>query len=524
MNKRRPSLATIVRLTAWVLAFGSVHADPPAFEHVGFYTHGGWVFDYPLAPRSWQRADYAGMFGLLKKMGYDTVMVWPLLEAIPMPLTDADAAEVRGFRATIQDARDAGLRAWMAQCANLTTPARIAAKPWRERNPYPVFLTINFNNAADTAAYFAHRAAMLAILNNADGYVTIDGDPGSYAGATPQHFADVFRADHATLARHGTDPAHQPVIPWAWCGWGAKGVWQEPVEPLLRAELEALRTQLPEPWALLPGRSARGHANDRVNMILADELGLAARSTLLFYEAIEYEPTAPAATLQFDLIRSFFKDESALRGRAPGVMGNAQQPVMVLPNLYFFARCARDAAYLAKPDDAVLDDFAALLGGPPELLRPAWKCLALPLAQLPAELPAQLRATTLTGEAAALIPGGPKLYLDLLAAHLESRRRMLVAMTLPTATNEQCAAAVSEGTDALVAWWKRHHFVAGSDPGTSFRWAFANSGQYTEWANWCRAHIADKSAVAILAAQELVKRGTLAPADAPKVVQKLLNP
>lgn len=508
---------------ALALALSTARAEPPTFEHVGFYTHGGWVFDYPLAPRSWQRADYAGMFGLLKMMGFDTVMLWPLLEAIPMPLTDTDAAEVRGFRATIQDARDAGLRVWLAQCANLTTPPSLGAKPWRERNPYPVFRTIHFNNAPDTAAYFAHRAALLAILNNADGYVTIDGDPGSYEGATPQQFAEVFRADHATLAHVGTDPAHQPVIPWVWCGWGAKGVWQEPVEPLLRAELEVLRAQLPEPWALLPGRSARGHANDRVNMILADELGLAARSTLLFYEAIEYEPTAPAATLQFDLIRSFFKDEAALRGRAPGVMGNAQQPVMALPNIYFFARCARDTAYLERSDDAVLDDFAALLGGPPELLRPAWKCLALPLVQLPAELPAQLRAATLTGEAAALIPGGPTLYLDLLAAHLESRRRMLAAMTLPTATNEQCAAAVSEGTAAFVAWWQRHHFALGSDPGTPFQWAFTNSGQYTEWATWCRAHVADKAAVAALAVRDLVNRGALTEAAASAVVGELLH-
>ncbi len=498
-------------------------AVPPAFEHVGFYTHGGWVFDYPFAPRAWQRADYAAMFGLLQKMGYDTAMIWPLLEAIPMPLTAADRAEIEAFRPTLQDARDAGLRVWLVQCANLTTPTALGSVPWRRRNPYPVMRTIRFDDAAETAEFFAHRAAMLSILNNADGYVTIDGDPGGYAGAAPQDFVKIFLADHATIAAHGTHPARQPVIPWVWCGWGTGGVWSQPVEPFLRAEFEALRGQLPEPWEMLPGRSAPGHGNGRVNMALTAEYGLAPRSTLLFYEAIEYEPVPPAAHLQFELIRSFFKDERALRGQARGVMGNAQQPVMVLPNLFFFARCARDAAYLDTATDTVLDDFAALLGGPAELLRPAWKCLTLPLAELPADLPARLRAARLTGEAAALIPGGPALYLDLLAAQVESRRRMLAAMTLPTATPAQAATAIAEGTAALVAWWERHHFVGSSDPGTPFAWSFVNNTQYDALATWAHASVADKAAVAPLAVQELMQHRVLTEPTATQVVRQLLD-
>ena len=495
----------------------------PAFEHVGFYTHGGWVFDYPLAPRSWQRADYANMFQLLKRMGYDTVQIWPLLEAIPMPLTAADRAELTAFRPILDDGRAAGLRTWMVLCANLTTVPEIGSLPWRQRNPYPFLRTIRYDNPTDTTGYLAHRRAMIEILNNADAYVTIDGDPGGYDDAQPQHFVNVFLNDRAAIENFGTHPAQQSVIPWIWCGWGTNGIWTEPSEPFIRATLDLLPAQLPEPWSLLPGRSNQeGHANGRTNMWLIDEYNLESRSTLLFYEAIEFEPVPPSATLRFGDIRRYFQEETALHRKASGVMGNAQQPLMALPNIYLFARLARDVGYAAKTDDAVLEDFAALLGGPPELLRPAWKCLALPLGSIPATLPEQLRAIVFTGEAAAFIPGGPVLYLDILAAQVDSRRRMLAAMTMPIGTSAQAAAAVAEGADALIDWWTRHHYVVSGNPGTPFAWDFVHPSQYHPWANWARANTADKEAVAPLAAQELVNRGTLAePAPAARVRELL---
>ena len=518
---------TVAAAAAFAVASAQIDAKEtplPAFEHVGFYTHGGWVFDYPFAPRAWQRVDYSNMFQLLQRMGYDTVQIWPLLEAIPMPLTAADRAELMAFRPILDDGAAAGLRTWMVLCANLTVHPSIGSVPWRQRNPYPFLRTIRFDNPTESADYLAHRREMIKILNNADGYVTIDGDPGGYDHAQPQHFVDVFKADRATLDQFGTNPAQQPVIPWLWCGWGTNGVWTEPIAPFVRAVVELLAAQMPEPWELLPGR---GHdvaqRPGRVNIQLADEFDHESRSTLLFYEAIEFEPSPPSATLRFGEIRRFFQEESALHRKAPGVMGNAQQPLMMLPNLFYFSRLARDLSYLGKSDDAVLDEFAVLLGGPPALLRPAWKCYDLTLAQIPETLPAQLRATTLTGEPAAFIPGGPALYLDILAAQVDSRRRMLAAMTLPTGTNTQAAAAVAEGTDAIVDWWSRHHFVISNNPGTPFSWQFVHPSQFDQWAKWARASVADKEAVAPLAAQELVSRGTLAEPTATQAVRQLLG-
>ena len=78
---------------------------------------------------------------------------------------------------------------------------------------------------------------------------------------------------------------------------------------------------------------------------------------------------------------------------------------MVLPNLYFFARGAADLSYLDTPDEQVLGDLADLLGGPQDLLVPAWRCMTLPLEGLPADLAVRLRKAVLSGEAARFIPG-----------------------------------------------------------------------------------------------------------------------
>jgi hypothetical protein len=453
------------------------------WRHVGFYLHGGWIFDYPFAPRKWQREDFRGMFRLLDRMGFDTVMYWPLLEAIPMPLSDADAEELRAFRLVVDDAHAAGLRFWFAGCPNLTTPPSLRAKPWRERNPYPVMRIVRFDDPVDAAAYFEHRAAMMKILNNADGYVTIDGDPGGYAGALPEHFVDIFVHDAATLAAHGEHPGKQEVIPWMWCGWGTKGVWKEPVEPFLRAVYEILPRKMPEPWSLLPGRM--GHYTNRAAPVrLAEAYQMQSRSTLMFYGPVEYEPSPPAAKLQFNIIRRSLHEETMNRGLMRGVMGNAQQPVMVLPNIWFFVRCAKNPDYAAKNDTDVLHDFADFLGGERDTLARAWRCLSLGLADIPADLPARLRSLAL-GENAELIPGGPERYLDILARQVESQRRLLAAMTLSATTDMERAAALAEGIKAVVSWWEIHHFSGGGAI-PFFQWTWVPEQQRDPFITWVR--------------------------------------
>jgi hypothetical protein len=520
-----PTIAVCVTLSTLQCTAGEKSAPAPSrsgFRHRGFYLHGCWKYNYPFAVRSWQREDYSAMFQLLRRLGFDRVMLWPVLEAVPMPLSEKDAQAVRAFRPIIDDARKAGLECWLTQGV-VTSRPEIAAKPWMERSLYSFMKTVRLDDPVEAEAYLRHRAALLAILNNADGYVTIDGDPGSYPGAKASDFLRVFVADRQVLDRSGERPDKQKLIPWIWSGWGTKGVWVEPIEPYVQATLAELKRGMPEPWELLPGRSAEGHANNRINIRLAAENGLLERSTLMTYEAIEFEPSLPAAVLQFDLIRDVLRKELPHAAAARGCFGNAQQPVMVIPNLYFYARCAIEPSYLSRPDEKVLADLAELFGGPPELLVPAWSCLRLGLDRLPADLPKRLRAARLAGEAAQFIPGGPMRYLSILAAYVESRIRVLAVNARTPAGTAEAAESVAEGVASMVDWWKLHHYVGGGTGDELFQWSYADADHQGILQQWCRQHVKDVPATADLAVRRLVEREVLPEAVAKPRVAELLR-
>ena len=310
-----------------------------------------------------------------------------------------------------------------------------------------------------------------------------------------------------------------------WCGWGTDSVWggnannpPERIKPFVKASLEKLGPGMPEPWGLLPGRSNRANfANGRVNIVLTEEAGLIPRSTLLLYEAIEFEPSIPGSVLQFDTIRRCLRDEAQHAATCDGVFGNAQQPVMVLPNLYFFARGAADLAYLDTPDEEVLGDLADLLGGPRDLLVPAWQCMTLPLEGLSADLPARLRKAELSGEAGRFIPGGQRRYLDILAAEVESRRGFLEAIAKPV-DSSAAAAHLAAATRALVGWWRVHGYVNAGDENTPFSWQFVRGEHVNALRAWAQANVEDREAVIAAAAKSLAASGTLGEEEA---VQRL---
>ncbi|MBP7933161.1 MAG: hypothetical protein KA354_00820 [Phycisphaerae bacterium] len=497
----------------------------PAFKHRGFYLHCGWAFDHPFAPHAWSRADFSSMFELLRRLGFDIVMYWPQIEAIPTPISAQDAASLGIVRDVIADARTSGLRCWLVLTPNLTSPSEIATQPFADRNPFRTYQTVHLNKPGEADLFLAHRRSMLRVVNNADAYVTIDGDPGGYPDASPEDFLRIFQADRQTLDAWGIDPPHQMVIPWIWAGWGRKlPLWQGDLTPFSKAAMTLLKQRLPEPWQIIPGRShGQGWGNGRVNVALAEQLDLIDRSMILCYEAIEFEPSPPAATLQFDAIRRILKEEMHLASKAAGVMGNAQQPIMVLPNVYLFARGAWDPAYLDRGDEEVLRDFAQLLGGPADLLLPAWQSLTLPLDRLPRDLPDRLRGTTLTGDAARCIPGGPQRYLDILAAHTTARIGLLTAINGPARDDHDCARRVADGTAALVGWWKTHHYVFDRDKKQGFAWNFVRGDQMASLSDWANRNARDRTAVASAAARLLVEKNVLAAEEAHRVVSGLIK-
>ena len=450
-----------------------------AFRKAGFYLHACWRYEYPFSVRAWALSDYEAMFRLLRGMGLDQVMIWPMTEVAPPPLSDGDAQHFVDFRQVVRKARDRDLECWLTFCPNLSSTEQIRSTPVRERVFYPYMRKFRLDDAAEFDTYAAHLHQLLACLNNADGYVFIDGDPGGYPGAEPKEFIRLLHAVRGMLddVAAGQRPK---IIPWVWCGWGAdwesEGPWKPDLYKLARPFLQALQSDPPaEPWELLPGRSfSEEHANGRINLELTEEAGLVERSTLMTYEIVEFEPIPPAFVIQFDGIRRVLRQEMRLAPMARGVMGNAPQPITALHNLFYFARCARNPAWLEKPDVQVLRELADFLGGDTDVLTGAWQVARTDLDEIPADLSERVRQSRLSSKWAECIPGGAQSYLEILADFVDARVGVLRCAASSPRTPSEAASELSSAARGLTRWWMRHKYVFSGERGPDFDWAYVH--------------------------------------------------
>lgn len=493
----------------------------------GFYLHTSWEFAYPFAVRSWDREDYRRYFQLLQTLNFNLVMFWPLTEAMPAPLSAPDRMELENMRKLVDDAHACGMDFWLTFCPNMTSRPEIAAEPFKRRHLYPFRIDVRLDDSKAKSEYLAHRSEILKVLNNADAYVTIDGDPGGYPGAKPRQFVEVLENDRAVIDRWGVNPQQQKLIPWVWKGWGTDwdkyGYWNEPLEPFTEPFLEEMKT-LPEPWELLPGRHIReGRGNGRTMLELTERAGLTEKSILFCYEAIEYEPTPPAVVLQFDDIRRVLKQEASLLEKARGVMGNAQQPIMALPNLFFFARASNDASYLDRSDFDVLRDLAMFLGGEVELLVPAWQCLDLNLDTFPADLPERLRSSCLSSVEAQLLPGGSERYLELLARFVETRLEVLQACSGPVETSADAVDRLCRMISAIYGWWQIHRYVFSGEDGTDFHWDFTHPKLMAPIEAWLKQSLVDHDALIKSTGRKLVATGEWNESQATLLLGELIH-
>jgi len=232
---------------------------------------------------------------------------------------------------------------------------------------------------------------------------------------------------------------------------------------------------------------------------MTDRVGLLARSTLMLYEIVELEPTPPAPVLQFDYIRTVMRQEATLADAAKGIMGNAQEPILVLPNIWLFANAAQNPAYLDLDDCTILSGLAGFLGGDPDVLVPAWRSMYLNLHDIPADLPEKLRGARLQAESAGLIPGGPQRYLDIMAEFVDSRLRILRACGRSPSSRDDIRITLRESVEALRDWWNVHKYVFDGAT-TGFSIDFTHDGLKRPIAEYLQSNVCETD-VAELAVQ-----------------------
>src|SRR3954471_23499930 len=77
------------------LAVGPASSQGKGAERmIGMYVHQHWPYHHPYCARTWTLADWRGYAGGLKQLGFNTVLIWPMLETMPEPLTPSDRASL----------------------------------------------------------------------------------------------------------------------------------------------------------------------------------------------------------------------------------------------------------------------------------------------------------------------------------------------------------------------------------------------------------------------------------------------
>ena len=273
-------------LVGAVAGAGSAAAQELPGNLVGMYIHQHWPYNYPYAARTWKVEDYRGYCGGLKTLGYNTVMIWPLLETMPSPLTASDRASLKKIAAVIDMLhRELGMRVYIALCPNVGAKDEEAAKaPFEKRHFFYCDTRVNPADPKALGKLIARRKEIFRPLKKVDGVAIIDSDPGGYPGSTNAEFVNLLMAHRKMFdsLRPGIE-----LVYWNHVGWPAYGRWYQTGQFNFGTEAEfvealTLLKQLdPKPWGIANG------------LKYAEKVGLAGKVVSYNYGRIEWEPSMP---------------------------------------------------------------------------------------------------------------------------------------------------------------------------------------------------------------------------------------
>ena len=410
---------------------------------VGMYIHQHWPYNYPYAARTWRVEDYRGYCGGLKALGYNTVMIWPVLETMPSPLTKSDRASLKKIAAVIDMLHsELGMRVYIALCPNVGVNDEEARKaPFEKRHFFYCDTRVNPGDPKALGQLIERRRELFRPLAKVDGVAIIDSDPGGYPGSTNEEFVNLLMAHRKMFdsLRPGIE-----LVYWNHVGWPAYGRWYQTgkfnfgTEAEFVEALTLLKQHDPKPWGIANG------------LKYAEKVGVADKVISYNYGRIEGEPSLPMT--RFDVAGAC----EAGKSKGPrGVMGNAQTHCVQLPNTFAFARGATGKPIAREDFVRFAED---LIPGQGELIVQGWESLesgytaamrvaADRLDQLPRS---RLKAGPLKG----LLFNNPQRFV----ADLVCMLRLKAAFLDYVAASESGTGVkltLGEFTDALSAWQER---------------------------------------------------------------------
>ena len=341
---------------------------------IGMYIHQHWPYNHPYAARTWTVDDFSGYADGLKRLGYNMVMIWPVLETMPDPLTPSDAAELDKISKVVDILhRKFQMQAYIALCPNVGARNEEATKfEFQKRHFFYCDTRINPGDPIALGKMIQWRESLLRPLAQMDGVLLIDSDPGGYAGSNNAEFVTLFEKHREMLnqLRPGIE-----LYYWMHQGWegycrlyqsadfGSHG-WGTPEEA--EDMLARMKRLNPKPWGITI--HTVGDPPNGTNLRMAEKFGLAANALAFNYNAIEYEPSFP--------MTNFGDDNAYNSGRAlapGGTIANAQSHCVQLPNTFAFAQGVLGKARPTESDYAQFAD--ALIRGQGRVIAQAWKLL-----------------------------------------------------------------------------------------------------------------------------------------------------
>lgn len=361
-------LASFIVGGGWLVLPGrAAAAQPddamPDQRIIGMYIHQHWPYKHPYAARTWTVEDYRGYAGGLKQLGYNTLMIWPILETIPDPLTPSDQANLAKIAHVIQMLhQELHMRAYIVLCPNIMANDQAKNAPFGLRHYFWSDVRVNPGDPAAMAKMIAWREQLVRPLAKADGFMIIDSDPGGYAGSNNREFADLLLAHRRLFdrLRPGIELNYWVLVGWpAYCRFYQTGDLKISTEAEFHEILTLLKERNPEPWGLAMHGS---HGEE--------QLGLTSRVLNFRYGRIEGEPSFPLTNFKTGGEGGAYEagKEMGLRG----VMGNAQTHCVQLPNTFAFARGATGKPLTDADYEKFADDLIPGLG---RTILSAWQLL-----------------------------------------------------------------------------------------------------------------------------------------------------
>lgn len=449
MNMLKKILSSCTLLLVVVF---SGFAQQPKEKLLGMYMHQHWAYKHPYAVRTWTLEDWRGYIDGLHRLGYNAILIWPMLETMPDPLTQSDKDQLSRIAQVIDMAHDDyKMNVSIVLCPNVSAKNEEASKYTFQDRPF--FHTDDRVDPGDPVAFgklMAWREKIFAPLAKTDGLYIIDSDPGGYPNSTNMEFVYILGAHRRMLdhLRKGIQLDYWALAGWeAYSKYYATGEFKWGPESELQDAIALIAKQHYEPWGVASHRGPH----------LLDSMGMGSRVISYPYAAIESEPSFPLTIYGGDRATSGGK-----KGGQRGIMGNAQTHCVQLPNTFAFARAAQGlstekADYIKFADDLIPGQGALLVESWEALQGEDIKRSKAATKKLSALKPSQLKTGPLKG----LLFGDVSRFIDDLVLQLKLTSAMYEFKNAVDQAPQQTG-KVRETLSALAvaaeAWQHKHGY------------------------------------------------------------------